>query len=112
MKPRKDDVWLVDFGDPVGREQAGRRPAVVVSVNSLNESKAGVVIVVPITRTRRNLPSHVELEPDDSGLSEVSYAKCEDIKSISEYRLMTPIGLIAEEASFQIRRILGFLLDI
>ena len=112
MKPRKDDVWLVDFGDPVGREQAGRRLVVVVSVNSLNESKAGVVIVVPITRTRRNLPSHVELEPGDSGLSEVSYAKCEDIKSISEYRLMTPIGSIAEEASFQIRRILGFLLDI
>ncbi len=36
MKPRKDDVWLVDFGDPVGREQAGRRLVVVVSVNSLN----------------------------------------------------------------------------
>ena len=112
MKPRKDDVWLVDFSDPVGQEQAGRRPAVVVSVNSLNESKAGVVILVPITRTRRNLPSHVELEPGASGLSEVSYAKCEDIKSVSEYRLITHIGSITEEASFQIRRILGFLLDI
>lgn len=112
MKPRKDDVWLVDFGDPVGREQAGRRPAVVVSLNSLNESKAGVVIVVPITRTRRDLPSHVELEPGGSGLSEVSYAKCEDIESVSEYRLIARIGSIAEEASFQIRHILGFLLDI
>jgi len=112
VKPRKDEVWLIDFGDPIGREQAGRRPAVVVSVNSLNESQAGVMIVVPITRSRRNLPSHVELEPDTSGLSEVSYAKCEDIKSVSEYRLITRIGSVAEEASFQIRRVLGFLLGI
>ncbi len=112
MRPRKDEVWLVDFGDPIGREQAGRRPAVIVSVNSLNESPAGVVIVVPITRSHRNLPSHVELEPGGSGLTEVSYAKCEDVKSVSEYRLITRIGSIAEEASFQINRILGFLLGI
>ena len=111
MRPRKDEVWLVDFGDPIGREQAGRRPAVIVSVNSLNESQAGVVIVAPITRSRRNLPSHVELEPG-SGLTEVSYAKCEDVKSVSEYRLITRIGSIAEQSSFQITRILGFLLDI
>jgi mRNA interferase MazF len=54
----------------------------------------------------------VELEPGTSGLSEVSYAKCEDVKSVSEYRLITRTGFIAEEASFQIRRVLGFLLDI
>ncbi|MCL5067205.1 MAG: type II toxin-antitoxin system PemK/MazF family toxin, partial [Thaumarchaeota archaeon] len=41
-----------------------------------------------------------------------SYAKCEDVKSVSEYRLITRIGSIAEEASFQINRILGFLLGI
>ena len=109
MRPRKDEVWIVDFGDPIGREQAGRRPAVIVSVNSLNESQAGVVIVVPITLSRRNLPSHVELEPG-SGLTEVSYAKCEDVKSVSEHRLITRMGSIAEEASFQINRILGILL--
>ncbi len=110
MKPRKDEVWLVDFGDPIGREQTRRRPAVIVSVNSLNESQAGVVIVVPITRSRRNLPSHVELEPGGSGLTEVSYAECADVKSVFEYCLITRIGFIIEEASLQINRILGFLL--
>ncbi len=64
MKPRKDDVWLVDFGDPVGREQAGRRLVVVVSVNSLNESKAGVVIIVPITRTRRSTQKPLKLSAE------------------------------------------------
>ena len=63
VSPRRGEVWLVDFGEPVGREQAGRRPAVVVSADQLNDSPAGVVIVVPCTTARRRLPSHIELEP-------------------------------------------------
>ena len=84
MTPRRGEVWLVDFGQPVGREQAGIRPAVVVSTDSLNEGPAGVVLVVPVTSARRDLPSHIEIEPGESGLDHPSYAKCEDVKSVSE----------------------------
>ena len=112
MNPRRTDVWLVDFGDPIGREQSGRRPAVVVSTNLLNDSKAGVVIVVPTTTTARDLPSHIEIDPRDSGLQETSYAKCEDVKSISEQRLIARLGAVGEEAMFQIARALQFLLDL
>jgi mRNA interferase MazF len=105
-------VWLVDFGDPVGRKQSGRRPAVVVSAGPLNESRAGVVIVIPITTTHRGLPSHVEIEPGGSGLDEVSYAKCEDVKSISEERLVAQIGAATDAVTFEIGRVLRFLLDI
>jgi mRNA interferase MazF len=49
----------------------------------LNECRAGVVIVVSTTTTHRGLPSHVEVEPGSSGLDEVSYAKCEDVQSVS-----------------------------
>lgn len=45
--------------------------------DALNEGPAGLVIVVPITTARRGLPSHIEVEPGDSGLDDVSYAKCE-----------------------------------
>jgi mRNA interferase MazF len=109
---RKGEVWLVDFGDPAGREQSGRRPAVVVSADPLNDSRAGVVIVVPTTTTRRGLPSHVEIEPDSSGLDEVSYAKCEDVKSISERRLVARLGTVNDALTFDIGRALRFLLDI
>ncbi|MGO9029274.1 MAG: type II toxin-antitoxin system PemK/MazF family toxin [Acidimicrobiales bacterium] len=112
MSPRRGEVWLIDFGDPVGREQAGLRPAVVVSADALNESQAGVVIVIPTTTRRRALPSHVEIEPGASGLDEISYAKCEDVKSVSEQRLITRLGLIDDEAAFRMGRVLGFLLDL
>lgn len=110
--PRRGEIWLVDFGHPVGREQAGRRPAVIVSADGLNQGRAGVVIVVPCTTSRRGLPSHVELDPAASGLYEVSYAKCEDIKSVSEERLIARLGNAPVEAMFAIARSLQFLLDI
>lgn len=102
----------MDFGEPIGQEQAGRHPAVVVSANPLNESPAGVVIVVPCTTTPRGLPSHVELDPDTSGLDEVSYAKCEDVKSVSERRLVARLGAASDEAMFTIARVLRLLLDL
>lgn len=112
MNPRRGEVWLVDFGDPIGREQAGRRPAVVVSADELNESPAGVVIVVPCTSTYRGLASHVEIEPGASGLDEVSYAKGEDVKSVSEERFIARLGSVNPEAQFGLGRALRFLLDL
>lgn len=112
MSARRSETWLIDFGEPIGREQAGRRPAVVVSADALNDSQAGVVIVVPTTTSRRGLPSHVEIEPGLSGLADVSYAKCEDVKSISEDRLLLRLGRVPDEVVFQIGRVLEFLLDL
>lgn len=111
MNARRGDVWLVDFGDPIGREQAGRRPAVVVSADALNAGPAGLLIVVPVTTTRRGLPSHIEIEPGDSGLDEISYAKCEDVKSISDRRLIARLGTTEPGVLLGITRVLRHLLD-
>lgn len=111
MTARRGEVWLIDFGEPVGSEQAGRRPGVVVSADRLNESSAGVIIVVPCTTTRRDLPSQIEIEPGASGLDETSYAKCEDVKSLSEQRLVARLGAAGDEVLFAIARTLQFLLD-
>lgn len=110
MTPRRGEVWLLDFGVPIGREQAGRRPAVVVSDDAMNDGPAGLVIVVPVTSTRRGLPSHVELDDHDTGLDEVSYAKCEDIKSVSERRLIARLGVVPVGAMFEVGRSLRYLL--
>jgi len=112
MRPRRGEIWLVDFGNPVGREQSGRRPAVVVSADALNDGPAGVVMVVPCTTTHRSLPSHIELDPQDSGLDAVSYAKCEDLKSVSEQRMIARVGQVGPSVTFEIGRVLRFLLEL
>lgn len=112
MNVRRGDIWLVDFGEPIGHEQSGRRPAVIVSADLLNESPAGIVIAVPTTTAVRGLPSQIELDPDHTGLDHLCYAKCEDVKSISAQRLITRLGHAEPEAIFQISRALGFLLEL
>jgi mRNA interferase MazF len=103
---------MVDFGEPVGHEQAYRRPAVIVSSDRLNGSRAELVIVVPLTRTRRGLPSHIELAPGVSGLAESSYAKTEDIKSISTHRLVRRLGRVEPANLEEIGHALVLLLEL
>ncbi len=51
--PQRGEVWLIDF-DPIrGHEQAGRRPALILSVDVFNAGPADLVVAVPITKTLR-----------------------------------------------------------
>jgi mRNA interferase MazF len=110
-RPRRGDVWLVDVGSPIGREQAGRRPVVIVSDDLINAGPSGLVIVVPMTSRRRDLPSHVEIDAA-AGLDAPSYAKCEDVKSISTQRLTHVIGAVSHIELDQISTILARLLAV
>ena len=40
MKPCRGDIWLVNLDPTQGREQAGRRPALVVSVDLFKIGRA------------------------------------------------------------------------
>jgi len=40
----------------------------------------------------------------------VSYAKCEDLESVSEQRLIARLGVVDDGVTFQIGRALSFLL--
>ncbi len=85
------------FDPIVGREQGGERPCLVFSDDRFNQSRAEFVIVVPITRTERNIGSHVRVAPPEGGLKDVSFIKCEDIRSISKQRLKTRWGKVSGE---------------
>ena len=56
-----DLVWLT-FNPQAGREQAGRRPAVVLSPEQYNR-RSGLALVCPITSHVKGYPFEVELPP-------------------------------------------------
>lgn len=56
---RGDIVWLT-FNPQVGAEQAGRRPAIVLSPSSYN-GKVGLAIFCPITSHKKRYPFEVAL---------------------------------------------------
>lgn len=65
---RGDLVWL-DFDPQAGREQAGRRPAIVLSELEFNEL-TGFALVCPITSQSKDYAFEVAL-PDDLPFSGV-----------------------------------------
>lgn len=56
---RGDAIWL-DFNPQTGREQAGRRPAFVVSPRAYN-AKVGLALLCPITSRVKGYPFEVLL---------------------------------------------------
>lgn len=91
----RGDIWLVRLDPTKGREQAGMRPALVVSVDIFNHGAAELVVVIPITSKAKGIPLHVEVTPPEGGLTMTSYAKCEDVRSISTSRLVRRLGKVS-----------------
>ena len=56
---RGDVVWL-SFNPQVGREQAGRRPALVLSPQSYN-GKVGLALCCPVTNQAKGYPFEVPI---------------------------------------------------
>jgi mRNA interferase MazF len=91
---RQGEVWFVDLDPTRGREQAGRRPAVVVSVDQLGTGPSELAIVVPLTRTERPNPLYVAIEPPEGGVREPSYAMPEMVRAVSRQRLVERWGTL------------------
>lgn len=108
----RGEVYDVDLGQPVGHEPAFRRPAVVVSVDILNNGPGQVVVVVPVTSASYGLRSHVEIEPGASGLHHTSYARCDQLRMISTDRLSARRGMVSPDALRLIEQALRFVLDL
>ena len=60
--PQAGDLIWTDFDPSLGREQAGRRPALVIS-GMLFSASTGLAVVCPITSRVRPFPSSVVLPP-------------------------------------------------
>ncbi len=109
--PSRGEIWVADFDPTRGHEQAGRRPALVVSVDPFNHGPAGLVIVLPLTTRGRGVFSHVMVSPPEGRVRSVSYIKCEDVRAVSKERLsnrwgaVSPVTLSAVED--HLRHLLG-----
>lgn len=108
----RGEIYNIDLGRPIGREPGFIRPAVVVSVDILNNGASGLVVVVPVTSAAYGLRSHIEVEPGTSGLDHTSYARCDQLRVISTERLASRLGLIGLDELRSIDQALRFVLDL
>ncbi len=110
--PKRGEVWYADLDPTRGHEQAGRRPCLVVSVDVFNASAADLAIVVPITSHDKGIRSHVRIDPPAGGLKKISFAKCEDVRSITQERLSKRLGKLQAQSMADVEVRLRLLLGL
>ncbi|MEO7908697.1 MAG: type II toxin-antitoxin system PemK/MazF family toxin [Roseiflexaceae bacterium] len=94
--PNRGEIWLADLNPIRGHEQAETRPVLIISTNAFNHGPAGLLFVLPLTRTDRRIPIHVPLEPPEGGVSARSFILCDGVRSIAKDRLgPCPWGMVS-----------------
>ncbi len=85
------DIIKVNFNPQRGHEQAGYRPALVVSNNVFNE-KTNLTMVCPITNTDNKFPLHISL---DKRTKTTGVVLCEHVRTLDlnarEYKFVESI---------------------
>ena len=74
---KQGDIIKLNLNPTKGHEQAGYRPALVISNASFSRA-SNMFMVCPITNTNRNSPLHVELR----GLQTSGFVMCDQVKVV------------------------------
>lgn len=97
---KKYDVVMVNFGtNTVGSEQGYTRPALIIQ-NNRGNSFSSCTIVMPFTHVLKGLhiPTHALIRRDkENGLKVDSVLLGEQIRVISEQRIIEKVGKITDE---------------
>lgn len=85
---RRGEIYFVDLNPVRGREQSGRRPVLVLSIDSIDKSPLVVTVVVGTKgeNVPRDFPTNVRIAPEESGLPVETIFLCFQIRSIDSNR--------------------------
>lgn len=97
----RGEIRWADLNPVRGREQAGRRPVLILSHNVFNE-RSGTVIAVAITSQPQRAGFPLTLELKAKGLPKRSWVKMSQIRTLSVERLGERIGEASPEEVTQI----------
>lgn len=93
--PRRGEVWRLDFDPVLGHEQAGMRPALILSDDDFNELPWRLCVVAPLSTTLRLFPLHVLVNPPEGGRRQPSVIMCQHVRSVSLDRLDKRLGTVS-----------------
>jgi mRNA interferase MazF len=88
--PEQGEIWFANFDPVEGQEQAGHRPALVVSVNELN--RTGLCMVVPGTTREKRYPARVRVPAAMGGLEQDTCFLRDQLRTVDRTRLRRYVG--------------------
>ena len=97
MVARRGEVWWASLPEPSGSGPGYRRPYLIVSANSFNDSRINTLIGAVITSNLRlaDAPGNVRLPVRGTGLSKPSVVNVSQIITIDKTFLTERVGRVA-----------------
>lgn len=94
---KRGEIFYADLSPVVGSEQGGMRPVLIVQ-NDTGNKHSPTVIAAAITSQigKARLPTHIELDAQNCGLSRDSVILLEQIRTIDKSRLRERMGALDE----------------
>lgn len=102
---RRGEVWWANLPPPIGT-----RSVVLLSRNAAYWVKPSITVAV-ITRTVRNIPVEVPLEPEDD-MTEKCVANLDDIMTIPKSLLTERVTVLSRTKMTSVARAIIFALDL
>ena len=114
MAVQRGEIYFVNLNPVQGREQAGYRPVLVLSVDAINRLPLVVTVVVGTKgeNITRDYPTNVRVATAESGLPLETVFLCFQLRSLDSNRFVgPPVGKVSgptlEKVEAAVRHCLG-----
>ncbi len=97
----RGDLYWADLNPIRGKEQAGRRPVLILSHEVFNE-RSGTVIAVALTSQSQRAGFPLTLELQSKGLPKKSWVKISQIRTLAVERIGQRLGKVRVEELAQV----------
>lgn len=113
---RRGQIYFVNLNLTQGREQAGKRPVLVISSDSINRQPLVITAVVgtDADNVPRDYPTNVRVTGKETGLPKDSVFLCFQIRSLDpgRFRAETLAGEMPAERMGEVERALKAVLEL
>ena len=114
MAVQRGEIYFVNLNPVQGREQAGRRPVLVLSADAINRLPLVVTVVVGTKgeNVTRDYLTNVRVSTAESSLPSETVFLCFQLRSLDSSRFVGPpsgkvSGAVLEKVETAVRRCLG-----
>ncbi|MGA1133910.1 MAG: type II toxin-antitoxin system PemK/MazF family toxin [Prochlorotrichaceae cyanobacterium] len=112
MSVQRSEIYFVNLNPVQGREQAGERPVLVLSVDAINRLPL-VVVGTKGTNITKNYPTNVRCLPEETGLSIETVFLCFQIRSLDLKRFPSqPSGKLSDAKMQDIETVVRYCLGL
>lgn len=115
VRPRKGDIYLIEFGQNVGKELNDIHMGIIMQ-DSLKNSVSSTVIVVPISSSSKLYYTHERIIEDDIIEGKLNKlpckAKAEQLTCVDKARLIHKVGKISSNFLQRLEKKILIILDI